>query len=122
MNSTLRCMLALVGLSAVMTAFADATPLDIKTDLEGDYSIVEKGGSAKNPVIVVKRVTSDFTYYIKREFNCEARTVRYLGEGDSLKDMAESEPEAEMSAIKEGSISDQLAKHVCPKKTAPVEK
>lgn len=122
MHSTVRYMLALVGLMEGLTACAEETPLDIKSDLDGDYFIVEKRGTVNNPVLVVKRVSTDFAYYIKRKFDCEARTVRYLGEGDSLKAMAESEPEAEMSAITEGSVSDQLAKLVCPKKGEPAEK
>jgi len=115
MKSMISYLLALAGLSGVLTIFADETPLEIKTDLEGDYFIVSKGGTANKPMLLVKRVSSDFTYYIKREFDCEARTVRYLGEGESLEAVAVSEPEPELSAIRGGSVSDQLARLICPK-------
>jgi hypothetical protein len=111
----------LVGLLDALPALADETPIEIDTDLDGDYFIVEKGGTENMPVVVVKRVEPDVTYYVKREFDCQAHSVRYLGEAESLEAMAASEPERETSAISAGSISDQLAKYVCPEPEAPTE-
>jgi hypothetical protein len=72
-------------------------------------------------VVLVKQVGPRVTYYIKREYDCEAHSLRYLGEGESLEAVAESQPERDMRAISEGSISDQLAKYVCPEPEAPNE-
>ena len=113
MRSGMRSIAALAALLGVLPTFADETPIDIKTDLEGDSFIVEKGGTVSNPVLLVKRVAPNVTYYVKREFDCAAHSVRYLGEGESLEAVAASEPEAEMSPITKGSISDQLWKHAC---------
>ena len=99
---------------SVLPAVADETPIEIDTNLEGDYFIVEKTGTRNKPVVLVKQVAPKVTYYIKREFDCQVRSVRYLGEGESLEAVAASEGQAEMGALRAGSISDQLAKYVCP--------
>ena len=117
MYSAIRSSVILAGLLGVLPCFSAEMPIDIKTDLEGQYFIVEKTGSANKPVLVVKRAAANFAYYIKREFDCQAHTFRYLGEGESLEAMAATavQPKPEMGAIKKGSISDQLARHACPK-------
>ncbi len=122
MRLGMRSMAALVGVLGVLPALADETPINIKTDLEGEYFVVEKGGTAAQPLLVVKQVAPNhYTYYIKREFDCQTHAVRYLGEGESLNAMAETEPETEMRAISEGSISDQLAALVCPEPEPPAK-
>ncbi len=122
MRLNMRSMAALAGVLGVLPALADETPIDITTDLEGEYFIVEKGGTATHPLLVVKQVAPNrYTYYIKREFDCQTHAVRYLGEGESLDAMAQAEPEAEMTAISEGSISDQLAQLVCSTPEPPAQ-
>jgi hypothetical protein len=120
MRAKLRCCVVMTGLVGTLSAVADDTPVDIKTDLEGQYFLVEKAGTATAPTLLVKRVASYGTHYVKREFDCEARTERYLGEGDSLKALAASEPDTEATAINAGSIADQLLQYVCPPPTPPV--
>ena len=105
----------------VPSAMAEEVPIHIKTDLKGEFFIVEKGGTPQRPTLIVKNTGPGFTNYIKREFDCEAHTMRYLGDGESLDAIAASKPELEMREIREGSISDQLARQVCPKKEAPAE-
>lgn len=111
-------ILSLVAVAAALgplSAVADDTPLDIKTDVKGQYFLVEKGDNDGKPTLVVKRVTPDLNHYVKREFDCAARTVRYLGEGESLEEMAAAQPDAEAYPIEEGTIPDQLARLVCTK-------
>jgi len=115
MRLHLRLMLAASGLVGLPSAFAAETPIDIKTDLKGRYFIVEKTGTPNNPTLVVKRVWPGGTYYIKRLFDCQAQTVQYQGEGETLKEMAKALPDSKPSLIQEGTIADQLARHVCPK-------
>jgi hypothetical protein len=55
------------------------------------------------------------THYIKRWFDCKNWTMKFLGEGDSLEELKNSPPDPDTTAIAEGTINDQLAKHVCPK-------
>jgi hypothetical protein len=120
MRAKLRCCVVMTGLVGTLSAVADDTPVDIRTDLEGQYFLVEKGGIATAPTLLVKRVASYGTHYVKREFDCEARTERYLGEGDSVKALAANEPDTEATAITAGSIADQLLQYVCPPPTPPV--
>lgn len=108
---------SLAGLAMLTPAVAEEKPIDINTDLEGQYFIVEKAGTPDKPIVLVRRAATSYDYYVKREFDCGAHTVRHLGEGESLKDVAASEPEAKMSAIAAGSIADQLSRLVCPSKT-----
>jgi len=107
----------LTGLLATAPVLADEIPIEIETDLEGDYFIVDKTGPENRPIVTVKQVDGTYRYFIKREFDCETHRVRYLGEGESQAAMDASEPEStpDMEAISPGSISDQLAGYVCPK-------
>ncbi|NEX18945.1 hypothetical protein G3480_01205 [Thiorhodococcus mannitoliphagus] len=114
MRSDQACLALITGLLVGSPALADETPVDIQTDLEGDYFIVEQSGTANRPILVAKRAAPGYDHFIKREFDCDARRVRYLAEGDSLQSMTEAEPEPEMEPISAGSISDQLSKYVCP--------
>ena len=101
---------------ACSVAFAAEYAIDIKTDLKGSkFFVVEKSGTANNPMVVVKRVSGTTSSYTKREFDCKARTVRTWGRGDSLEALDKAEPDKEAFPIKENSIPDQLAKHACPK-------
>jgi len=109
-------VLLLTGVATSPIGLAEEIPIDIETDLEGDYFIVEQTGPENRPVVIVKQVDGAYTYFIKREFDCDAHRFRYLGEGESLAAMAASEPEpaSEMDDIRPGSISGQLAGYVCP--------
>jgi hypothetical protein len=114
MRSYAVLIVALSGSLGILSALAEDTPIDIHTDIEGQYFLVEEGGSFSKPTLVVKRVAPGVTHYIKREFDCDARTVRYLGEGESLEEMEASQPDSEANPINAGSIPDQLARLVCP--------
>ncbi len=121
MHAKLRCCLVLTGLVGTLSAVAEDIPLAIQTDLEGQYFLVEKGGTLTMPTLLVKRVAPYGTHFVKREFDCEARTQRYLGEGDSSEALAASEPDKQMTAIKAGSIADQLLQYACPPAQPPVQ-
>ena len=114
MQSKTILILTLAGTLGSLSAVAEETPIDIKTDLEGQYYLVEKGGTADKPTLVVMRAGPDFNHYIKREIDCVARTERYLGEGENLEEMNAALPEAQAVPIAAGSIPDQLSKLVCP--------
>ena len=114
MRSNTVLLLALASSLGSLSALAEDTPIEIKTDLEGQYFIVEKGGTAEQPTLVVKRAAPGYNHFVKREFDCAAHTVRYLGEGDSLEEMTAAQPDAEASAIEKDTIPDQLARQVCP--------
>jgi len=111
-----RCILIAVVVLAASAARAADTPIDIKTDLEGaKFFIVEKGGTATNPTVLVKRADAAAKiYYVKREFDCRAHTVKTVGQGESLTEVNKPLKDATMRPIASGSIADQLARHVCP--------
>jgi hypothetical protein len=114
MRSNTILISVLAGSLVALSATAGDTPIKLKTDLEGQYFLVEQGGTANNPILVVKRDDAGYEYYIKREFDCAARTVRYLGEGESLEEMDAAPPAAEASPIEEGTIPAQLVRLACP--------
>ena len=115
MRSNIALTVALVGSLGALSARADETPINIQTDVKGQYFLVEKGGTAANPILLVKRSNPDYTSYVKRELDCTAHTVRVLGRGRSLEALEAEEPEHTASPIKPGSIADQLAKIACPR-------
>lgn len=121
MHAKLRCCLVLTGLVVTLPAVAEDITLAIQTDLEGQYFLVEKGGTPTLPTLLVKRVAPYGTHYVKREFDCEAKTQRHLGEGDSSEAVAASEPNAKAAAIKVGSIADQLIQYACPPATPSIQ-
>ncbi len=81
MRSNIALIVAIVGSLGALSARADDTPIDIQTDVKGQYFLVEKGGTADTPTLVVKRAKAGYNYYVKREFDCAAHTVRYSGRG-----------------------------------------
>lgn len=119
MRSKTALILTLAGTLGSLSAVAEESPIDIKTDLDGQYYLVEKGGTTDKPTVVVKRAGPGFDHYIKRELDCAAHTARYLGEGESVGELNAATTDSEASPIKEGSIPDQLANLVCP--SAPAE-
>jgi hypothetical protein len=54
------------GLICVRPAYADATRIDIRTNLEGDR-FSSRRGAVKQPLLVVKWVSTDFANYIVKE-------------------------------------------------------
>jgi hypothetical protein len=115
MRSTTALIAALWGSLGPLSAVADDTPIAIQTDLEGQYFLVDTGGTEANPTLVVKRAAPGYTHYIKREFDCAARTVRYLGGGESLEALNAAQLDTPATPIKAGTIPDQLARLACPK-------
>lgn len=115
MQHGLRAAFAATGLLAAAAAFAAEYPIDLKTDVKGKFYVVEKSGTAENPVVVTRQVRpNQTTHFIKRWFDCKNWTVRYLGEGETLAELQNAQPEPDSTAIAEGSIPEQLARHVCP--------
>jgi hypothetical protein len=113
MHSNVALIVVLVGSLAALSARAEDTQIDIKTDVKGTYFLVEKAGTAANPTLIVKRARPGSDYYVKREFDCAAHTVRNLGEGESLEATAEAQSNVEAGPIQAGSISDQLSRIAC---------
>ncbi len=113
----MRLSVAVLGLAAGMGASLSCAAeylIDIKTDLQAKFYVVEKGGSAELPTLVVKRVRMQGTpNYTKRVFDCRNHSVQVLGSGASLKAMAKAEPDDKSFPVDEGTINAQLWRHAC---------
>lgn len=105
----------LVFLSLVISASALAAEklLSVPSDPKAQFFVLEKGGSGAERTIVTKRVGPSGTSYSKRLYDCKNNTVKYLGSGDSLAEMASSEPDPKMGPIVEGSIAYYVGLEAC---------
>lgn len=115
MRSKIRSIVALSGMLGILSAVAGETPIDIKTDLKGQYFLVEKGGTPEQPTLLVKRVRADAITYSKRLFDCAGHSYKDLGSGESIEAVAEFRPGEELVPVEEGTITYQLWKHACAK-------
>lgn len=113
MNHKILLVTIALWLPGILPGYAKDMALNIKTDVKGQYFLVEKTSRAKRVTLLVKRVTTQRTVYVKREFNCAAHTVRYLGSGESMHEMEKDIADAKARAINKGSISDQLSTYAC---------
>lgn len=111
----MRLLVVLLGLMAVSPAFTGEYPLAIKSDLEVEYFVVEKGGSPEQPMLLLKRVRPNGTIYSKRLFDCDARTYQELGSWASLEEVATTCPDSDMNPVREDTIAYQLWQHACGK-------
>jgi hypothetical protein len=108
-----RLVIAIALLVTSAVARSAETPLTVPTDAKAKYSILEIGGKFPNRTIVTKRVGSSGTGYSKRLYNCSNNTVKYLGTGDTLADMAGSKPDVSMAPIVSMSIADYVGREAC---------
>ncbi len=95
------------------SAFAAEKPLSVPPDSKAQFFVLEKGGRGDQRTIVTKRVGSSGTSYSKRLYNCTDSTVKYLGTGDSLADMAASMADPNMGPIVQGSIAYYVGIEAC---------
>ena len=108
-----RLAFAIAMLAASTGASAAEKPLVVPSDAKAKYTILETGGKWPNRTIVTKRVGSSGTSYSKRLYNCSNNTVKYLGSGDTLADMARSKPDPRMAPIVPQSIADYVGRQAC---------
>jgi hypothetical protein len=96
-----------------LSAIAADTPLHIPTDANAKYTILEIGGEWPDRTIVTSRVGPSGSSFSKRLYNCSANTVKYLGTGDTLAEMASSKPDPNMAPIVPQSIADYVGRQAC---------
>lgn len=101
--------LGLLPFSALSAEYS----LRIPTDTKAQYTILEKGSQGQMKTIVTKRVGPSGTSYSKRIYDCQNRTVKYLGDGETLKQMKASKPDERMAPIVSESIADYLRIEAC---------
>lgn len=109
----MKVKLTLLVLLYSASALATETPLIVPSDAKAKFYILEKGGSGSERTIVTKRVGPSGTGYSKRLYNCNDKTVKYLGTGDSLEEMGKSNPDPKVSPIVQGSIAFYVGLEAC---------
>ncbi len=116
MKQKIICCAVVSLLLSSQAVISGEVPLDIKTDIKGQYLLVEQGGDAKRPTLVVRRITpGGRSAYVKREFDCATKMVRRVASGEgSPQQMVPIQPESEMSPIVANSINEQLLHLACP--------
>lgn len=84
----------------------DWAEIGIPSDSSAKHYLLKRSGSKQRPVFTTKRVSKGGVLYAKREFDCAARTWRYLGEGETKQEMASTLADMKMSPLVDGSIAD----------------
>ena len=93
---------------------AAAISVNVPSDPGVNYAIVVKdyGGGTKS--VVTKRDSKSSTSYSIREVNCNSKTFRYMGEGDTLEEaISNLDDTKSMSPVTNGSISYYILKAAC---------
>jgi hypothetical protein len=103
----------LASLTFSVSALAIETPINVPSDSKAQFSALEKSGSQAKRSITTKRTGPSGTSYSKRLYNCVENTVKYLGTGDSLAEMAASKADLKMSPIVAGSIAYFVGLEAC---------
>jgi len=93
---------------------AAAISVNVPSDPGVNYAIVVKdyGGGTKS--VVTKRDGKSGTSYSIREVNCNSKTSRYMGEGDTLEEaISNLDDTKSVSLVTSGSISYYILKAAC---------
>lgn len=104
---------ALLLLGGIAPALAAEKALNIPSDPNARFAVLEVGGDWPNRTIVTRRTGPSGTSYSKRLYDCAAMTVKYLGSGDTLAQMDASPPDPRMGPIVAGSIADYVGREAC---------
>lgn len=112
MRVVLVTAMALLG-GVAQAQIAVGKPYKIESDPAATYYNLEFGGSGALRTIVTKREGKSGTSYAKREIDCNARTFRYLGEGDTLAEAKRTKGNFPMGPLTDRSISSYVADQAC---------
>lgn len=108
-----RLNLLLVTVVIAPSILAMEKAMSVPTDAKAKYTILETGGRWPDRTIVTKRVGSSGISFSKRLYNCSNNTVKYLGTGETLAEMARSRPDQKMAPIVSQSIADYVGRQAC---------
>ena len=103
----------IAGLSFATTAIAAPYSINIPTDQNASYTVLDKGDKGSYKTIITKRVGSSGTSYSERAYDCSAWEVKYLGTGDSIEAMNASGEDPNMSPIVDRSIAYYIGREAC---------
>ncbi|MEB7893394.1 hypothetical protein NGK65_06550 [Serratia ureilytica] len=87
--------------------------ISIPTDSKAVYTVLGKGERDGLKTIITKREGSSGVSYSERAYDCVNRTVKYLGDGETLEQMKSSHADSNMSEIVPESIADYVGNEAC---------
>ncbi|EGH42682.1 MULTISPECIES: hypothetical protein [Pseudomonas syringae group] len=96
-----------------MPVLAAETPLSVPSDTKAQYFVLERDNKGNERKITTKRIGPSGTGYSQRLVDCSAGTFKYLGDGETLKEMKASKPAGKMAPLTQGSISFYVAEAAC---------
>lgn len=79
----MKLILVTFSILACSAAYGLDTKITYPEDPHTNYSIVSIEESGANRTVITKVAKTEFTTYVKREFNCSNSTVRYLGSSNT---------------------------------------
>ncbi|WP_230200555.1 hypothetical protein [Serratia marcescens] len=94
-------------------AFSAEYKISIPTDAKAVYTVLGKGEHDGLKTIITKREGSSGVSYSERAYDCVNRTVKYLGDGETLEQMKSSRADPNMSDIVPESIADYVGNEAC---------
>lgn len=106
---------------ALHCSSALATPLQASFDPGAQYAIVEITGAPEKLSVITQRTGISGTSYSARQFNCIERTVRLMGSGTSVQDLASARADEEVTPIFKGSLSHAISNIACDSASASPE-
>lgn len=109
----MKIVIAMIASLAASSVCADAIKFKVPSDPKARYTIIERTGTGKIRQIVTKREGPSGASYSKREYDCQAATVRYIGTGDSLAEMRASKPDKRMAPVVDESIASYVGGAAC---------
>lgn len=100
---------------AVSTAAAMPEGLDLQvpSDARAQFRVLEIAGTPEMPTIVTFRRGPSGDSYSRRRYDCAARTVMYLGTGDTREEMELPRPDPGMAPIVDEAIADYVGRVAC---------
>ncbi|MDR8489577.1 hypothetical protein OSC18_08735 [Serratia nevei] len=105
--------LFLITLLASPLVFSAEYRISIPTDSKSVYTVLGKGERDGLKTIITKREGSSGVSYSERAYDCVNRTVKYLGDGETLEQMKLSRADPNMSDIVPQSIADYVGNEAC---------
>ncbi|MFZ5231580.1 hypothetical protein ACOY6S_13020 [Enterobacter bugandensis] len=104
----------LIGISLLsFSVLAGSYQIQVPTDSKATYTVLEKGSQGSLRTITTKREGTSGITYSQRIYNCEANEVKYLGSGESLEEMKNSNADPSMSPVVSESIAYYLGREAC---------
>lgn len=100
--------------SPALAAQQEPGGLTIPSDPSATFYVLETSGPPTARIIVTKRVGGDgVVSFSKRQYDCKAVRVKYIGSGSTIPAMNASKPDEKMSGIVPESIASYVGGIAC---------